>query len=201
MLQEEFPGVFGTCIVTRAQAHKFRDTMDQYDSFLFADNSVNAKKDVGTVEVEVCTLPCDDLPIGKPMLIEAQRADQTLSRCVEAAFELNDLSSHPLAYYFEDDVLTHKWSTRHANNDWSTVFQVVVPKHHREQVLSVTHDHKLSGHVGICQTYDHLMKHFFWPSMKSDVAKFCKSCHACQIASKPNQVVPSAPLKPIPVLG
>ncbi len=82
VLQEEFPGVFGTCIVTRAQAHKFRDTVDQYDSFLFADNSVNAKKDVGTVEVEVCTLPCVDLPIGKPMLIEAQRADQTLSRSV-----------------------------------------------------------------------------------------------------------------------
>ncbi len=37
--------------------------------------------------------------------------------------------------------------------------------------------------------------------MKSDVAKFCKSCHVCQIAGKPNQVVPPAPLKPIPVLG
>ncbi len=41
----------------------------------------------------------------------------------------------------------------------------------------------------------------FGLSMKSDVAKFCKSCHACQIAGKPNQVVPPAPLKPIPVLG
>ncbi len=135
------------------------------------------------------------------MLIEAQRADQTLSRGVEAAVELTDLSEHPVAYYFEDDVLMRKWSPRHAENDWSTVFQVVVPKPYREQALRVAHDHELSGHVDIRKTYDHLMKHFFWPSMKSDVAKFFKSCHACQIAGKANQVVPPAPLKPIPVLG
>ncbi len=201
VLQEEFPDLFGTCIVTRAQARKFRDTVDLSDSFLCADDSVNAKKDVGTVDVDVFTLPGVDLPIGKPMLIEAQRADQTLSHGVEATVELTDLSEHPVAYYFKDDVLMRKWSPRHAENDWSTVFQVVVPKPYREQVLCVAHDHELSGHVGIRKTYDHLMKHFFWPSMKSDVAKFCKSCHACQIAGKPNQVVPPAPLKPIPVLG
>ncbi len=170
--------------------------MDLSDSFMCAENSVNAKEDVGTVEVDVCTLPGVDLPIGKPMLIEAQRADQTLSHCVEAAVELTDLSEHPVAYYFEDDVLMRKWSPRHAENDWSTVFPSVVPKPYREQVLSIAHDHELSGHVGIRKTYDHLMKHFFWPSMKSDVAKFCKSCHACQVAGKPNQVVPLAPLKP-----
>ncbi len=113
VLQEEFPDVFGTCIVTRAQARKFRDTVDLSDSFMCAENSVNAKEDVGTVEVDVCTLPGVDLPIGKPMLIEAQRADQTLSHCVEAAVELTDLSEHPVAYYFEDDVLMRKWSPRH----------------------------------------------------------------------------------------
>ncbi len=149
VLQEQFPDVFGTCIVTRAQACKFRDTVDLSDSFMCADNSVNANKDVGTVEVDVCALPCVDLPIGKPMLIEAQRADQTLSHCVEATVELTDLSEDPVAYYFEDDVLMRKWSPRHAKNDWSTVFQVVVPKPYREQVLSVAHDHELSGHVGI----------------------------------------------------
>ncbi len=94
-----------------------------------------------------------------------------------------------------------KWSPRHAKSDWSTVFQVIVPKPYRLQVLSVAHDHELSGHLGIRKTYDQLLKHFFWPSMKSDVAKFCKSCHACQIAGKPNQIPPPAPLKPIPVLG
>lgn len=113
--------------------------------------------------------------------MEAQRADLTLSHCVEAAVELTDLPEYPVAYYFENSVLMRKWSLRHAENDWSTVFQVVVPKPYQEQVLSVGHDHELSGHVGIRKTYDHLINHFFWPSMKSDVAKFCKFCHACQI--------------------
>lgn len=62
----------------------------------------------------------------------------------------------------------------------------------------MAHDHELSGHVGVQKTYDNLLKHFFWPSMKPDVFKFCKSC---QLSSKPNQVIPPAPLKPIPVLG
>lgn len=36
--------------------------------------------------------------------------------------------------------------------------------------------------------------------MKLDVSKFCRSCHVCQIAGKPNQVIPPAPLCPIPVV-
>ncbi len=201
VLCEEFPDVFGTCVVTRSQAGKFRDTVDLSDSFLCTDNFNGVKKGEDTVDVEVCALPNVDLPIGKPMLVEAQRTDLTLSHCIKAAVKLPDLSEHPVAYYFKGDVLMRKWSPRHAKSDWSTVFQVIVPKPYRLQVLSVAHDHKLSGHLGIRKTYDQLLKHFFWPSMKSDVAKFCKSCHACQIAGKPNQIPPPAPLKPIPVLG
>ncbi len=54
-----------------------------------------------------------------------------------------------------------KWSPCHVTDDWGTVFQVVVPKPFREQVLSVAHDHELAGHVGVRKTYDSLLKHFF----------------------------------------
>ncbi|XP_069172573.1 uncharacterized protein [Procambarus clarkii] len=37
--------------------------------------------------------------------------------------------------------------------------------------------------------------------MKRDVRRFCKSCHACQLAGKANQPVPKAPLCPIPSIG
>ena len=33
------------------------------------------------------------------------------------------------------------------------------------------------------------MKHFFWPKFKQDVAKYCRTCHACQIVWKPNQKI------------
>ncbi|KAL1267260.1 hypothetical protein QQF64_002935 [Cirrhinus molitorella] len=37
--------------------------------------------------------------------------------------------------------------------------------------------------------------------MKADVAKFCRTCETCQVTGKPNQVIPRAPLVPIPVIG
>lgn len=201
MLKDEFPDVFGTCVVTRAQARKFKETVDLSNSFMCTEDFVQTEKEAKAVEIDVCALPNVDLSFGKPQLIEAQRVDQTLSHCIAVTVDWSVLSEHPVAYYLEDGVLMRKWTPSHTDNDWSTVFQVVVPKPYREQVMSVAHDHELSGHVGIRKTYDYLLKNFFWPSMKSDVAKFCKSCHACQMAGKPNQVIPPAPLKPIPVLG
>ncbi len=85
VLCEEFPDVFGTCVVTRSQACTFRDTVDLSDNFLCADNFNSVKKGEYTVDVEVCALPNVDLPIGKPMFIEAQRTDLTLSHCIKAA--------------------------------------------------------------------------------------------------------------------
>lgn len=38
-------------------------------------------------------------------------------------------------------------------------------------------------------------------SCLSDVTHYCRSCHACQVAGKPNQVIPPAPLNPITLLG
>lgn len=40
-----------------------------------------------------------------------------------------------------------------------------------------------------------------WPGLKSDVVQYCCTCHVCQLAGKPNQVIPPAPLCPIPVTG
>lgn len=37
--------------------------------------------------------------------------------------------------------------------------------------------------------------------MKADVVRYCRTCHTCQLTSKPNQVVPRAPLFPIPAIG
>ena len=52
-----------------------------------------------------------------------------------------------------------------------------------------------SGHIG---SFSNI---FFWPGLKSDVAKFCRGCHVCQLAGKPNQPIPPAPLHPILVTG
>ena len=64
--------------------------------------------------------------------------------------------------------------------------------------MSLAHETPLAGHLGVTKTCDRILAHFFWPGLRSDVAEFCKTCHSCQLVGKPNQKIPSAPLKPIP---
>ena len=56
----------------------------------------------------------------------------------------------------------------------------------------------MSGHLGINKTYHKIINHFYWPGLKSDVSKYCKTCHTCQMVGKPNQTIPKAQLHPIP---
>lgn len=44
------------------------------------------------------------------------------------------------------------------------VFQVVVPEVFRVDVLEPAHNQ--SDHFGVCKTYLHILKHFFWPYIK-----------------------------------
>lgn len=94
-----------------------------------------------------------------------------------------------------------QWSSSGSgSSDWGKVKQVVIPTTYQQNVLSLAHKSQWSGHLGVTKTYQLLFKHFFWPGMKSDVSKFCRSCHVWQIVVKPNQVIPPAPLCPILVI-
>ncbi|PIK60059.1 hypothetical protein BSL78_03057 [Apostichopus japonicus] len=93
-----------------------------------------------------------------------------------------------------------KWRPRDvsSNDEWRTIHQIVVPPVYRKGILSVAHDTPFAGHLGVTKTYNRILENFFWPGLRSAVADYCKSCHACQIVGKPNQTIPKAPLKPIP---
>lgn len=80
------------------------------------------------------------------------------------------------------------------------VCQIVIYQEYRQHVLTLAHDEKL-GHLGIRKTYDRVLRHLFWPNLKSDVVRFCAFCHTCQMVGKPNQPVPPAPLHPIAVMS
>lgn len=90
-----------------------------------------------------------------------------------------------------------KWSrslNAEQTDEWNVVHQIVVPLKFQQHVLSLDHDHPWSGHIGINKTYNWVLHHFFWPGLKTDDLKYCKSCHICQVGGKSNQVVPPAPL-------
>ncbi|XP_069183685.1 uncharacterized protein [Procambarus clarkii] len=79
--------------------------------------------------------------------------------------------------------------------------QIVVPAVFRSKLLETAHADRFAGHGGVSKTFYRLAKCYYWPHMKKDVRRFCKTCHACQMAGKANQPVPKAPLCPIPSIG
>ena len=85
-----------------------------------------------------------------------------------------------------------------ADDEWAVYHQIVVPKSYRHGILSIAHESPMSGHLGINKTYHKIINHFYWPGLKSDVSKYCKTCHTCQMVGKPNQTIPKAQLQPIP---
>ena len=81
-----------------------------------------------------------------------------------------------------------------AGDEWSVNYQIVVPKPYRQEILNLAHETPLAGHLGINKTYHKILTHFYWPKIKSDVAKYCRSCYTCQMVGKPNQKIPKAHL-------
>ena len=87
-----------------------------------------------------------------------------------------------------------------ASHEWKIIYQIVIPPAYRHDILSLAHETPLAGHLGINKTYYKVLNHFYWPGLRGDTKRFCKTCHTCQLVGKPNGKPPIAPLKPIPVM-
>ncbi len=132
-------------------------------------------------------------------LASAQKHDGSLARC-RAAVVKKDVFEKPVAFC-DDGLLMRKRTPATSECEADAVYQIGVPTQSRSHVLMLAHDHSFSGHLGIKKTYYRILRHFFWPGLRSDVVKYCRSCHICQIVGKPNQSISPAPLCPIPVVG
>ncbi|XP_076053551.1 uncharacterized protein LOC143032568 [Oratosquilla oratoria] len=138
--------------------------------------------------------------VGTRCLSDLQSVDPDLRELYERVESGSELSEE---YYLDKGVLFRRWveSTCPTDDDavWSERRQVMLPRVYRKEVLRLGHDSPLSGHLGVRKTLDRIWQHFYWPGIRRDVAQHCRTCHTCQLVGKPNQPVPVAPLKPIPV--
>lgn len=136
----------------------------------------------------------------KEELIKAQNSDPSLAALRHVAVEGKDLDTLPV-FYYQDGVLMRAY--RHSSlsklDSWSETHQVVIPTSVRSSLLKLAHD-GYSGHLGNRKTYHKLLAHFYWPGIKRDVTDYVKTCHICQLVGKPNQKIPLATLKSIPVV-
>ena len=77
-------------------------------------------------------------------------------------------------FYLFNDLLYRK------ENFHSSI--VVLHSSVQTTLLDLTHDHGLAGHFGADKTFEHLCRLAWWPSMRSQVEDYCKTCQSCQIA-------------------
>ena len=138
--------------------------------------------------------------LSKSQLIQEQQTDPEISKLIFRALPEDEISQVPMCYYIKNGILMGKLRPFDvpANDEWTVYHQIVVPKSYRHEILSIAHESPMSGHLGINKTYHKIINHFYWPGLKLDVSKYCKTCHTCQMVGKPNQTIPKAQLQPIP---
>lgn len=197
-----YPLAFPACAVTRAQAQNFKEMIDLADSFLVPDST--PLECTLFVEPELKpdpTLESKHSLVGsRKHLVSAQREDPTLTSCVKAA-DLGKMYNSGVTYFWDDGLLRRRWKPDADDANCQEVQQIVLPVSYRTPVLKLAHEHIMSGHLGVTKTFYRVSRYFYWPGIKSTVSAFCKACNTCQLAGKPNQRIPVAPLNPIPVMS
>ena len=165
-----------------------------------ANTSTQEDKDAHGLCDETQIVDESELVLNKSSLIEAQKKDSQLIVLNDNALLEDEALKENVCFYKKDDVLMRKWKPVDASGDedWREVHQIVVPKVFRNQIMSISHESALGGHLGVNKTVEKILKQFFWPGLRQDVSDYCRSCHVCQMVGKPNQKIPPAPLKPVP---
>ena len=69
----------------------------------------------------------------------------------------------------------------------------------REKLFQKVHGGAFGGHLRGAKIRSELYKHYWWPSMRTEILKWCRGCLVC--ASRRIGRQESPPLAPIPVAG
>ena len=76
--------------------------------------------------------------------------------------------------------------------------QLVLPPKCRWMVMELAHSIPLAGHLGKHKTADRTLQRFYWPTVRIDVAEFCRCCETFQKSSKAQPQ--RAPLIPLSIV-
>ena len=216
-IKQEIPDLYPSCAVTRATAKKAilknsNSDIDLTVTFIgqYFDSEIKKSLDPSLSDTQTdSSMSCHSSPrsidqghdmLSKSQLIQEQQTDPEISKLIFRALPEDEISQVPMCYYIKNGILVRKWRSFDVPGDdeWAVYHQIVVPKSYRHEILNIAHESPMSGHLGINKTYHKIINHFYWPGLKSDVSKYCKTCHTCQMVGEPNQTIPKAQLQPIP---
>jgi hypothetical protein len=131
---------------------------------------------------------------GKVELGQIQGKDPDLSPIIKTIIleytpsedELQLLSKYSKSLWLNRSLLTVKYSLLYYEwiEDWGSRFLFVVPSSLKQEVMSLCHDIKMSGHLGIQKTIAKVKQSFHWYNLRADVELFVKTCNICSVNKK-----------------
>ena len=86
----------------------------------------------------------------------------------------------------KDGVVYRLWETPSGD---STVWQLLLPRKLREEVLQQLHESETSGHLGISKTLQRIRERFYWKGCTQDVKRWCHACDTCASKRGPHRAV------------
>ncbi|KAI3382150.1 hypothetical protein SNEBB_003688, partial [Seison nebaliae] len=132
----------------------------------------------------------------KGSLISEQKEDASLKKYWEYGNEEKQVQN--AMFYVEKGVLKRRYIPNVPGQN--EVTQVVTPKPRRKRIMQLAHESLLAGHMGVKKTEDRVLSNFWWPGIRSDVDRWCKSCDVCQ-RMIPKGKVSKVPLGTTPLMG
>lgn len=174
---KQYPKVFSSCAVTRSRS---KARSEQSGGVQLSQKSLSEGEDSfeGKEQVKLFSIPLPSL--SREECVKEQAADPTLKSLFELGGSEGELRGVLSGYFLNDGLLLRNWARVVNGVQVDAVVQVVVPLKFRDLVLTTSHD-GMAGHLGMKKTYDRVLRHFFWPRLKRDVARYCKTCSTCHL--------------------
>jgi Integrase zinc binding domain/Integrase core domain len=110
-------------------------------------------------------------------LLQEQNKDKYIIKLLQSI-------KNPKSYNSDKFTIQNKILIRLYETTTGVQQQIVVPMSLTQVVISSGHDNPLAGHLGTKKTYQNLLQHFWWKSMKKDIKKYIESCNECQRKNK-----------------
>lgn len=139
-----------------------------------------------------------DVNMNNPGFHDDQKNDDSLKYLFASVKDKQDLEKVRKGFYMKNKVLMRKYMPPNANmDDFHMVKnQIVVPTKFRKSIIEIAHD---NFHAGVKKTLQYIQRSFHWPTLKSEVKEYVKTCHVCQCSMKSH--IPKYNLKPIKMQG
>ena len=134
--------------------------------------------------------------VDKSTIENLQKKDSTLKKCFDRIGKPIIRENYIGEFYKKNGLLYRKHQETKTGRSFN---QLVVPKELRRQVMSVNHESAFSGHLGAKKTEVRILPNFFWPGLRQDVIRFCRSCDVCQRTVKRGSVK-KIPLGSMPLI-